>query len=64
MTEYSQRRGFTVILSFLVMITLVFSLLFSQTREIIQTIEFQKKIFRKDGIRIEVGVSGFRAEQK
>jgi hypothetical protein len=64
MTEYSQRRGFTVILSFLVMITLVFSLLFSQTREIIQTIEFQKKIFQKDGIRIEVGVSGFRAEQK
>lgn len=46
------RRGFTLLLGFLVILVIVFSALFSQTNEIVQVLRFQKKIFTQNKVML------------
>lgn len=49
----SSRRGFTVLLGFLVVLIFVFATIMAQTNEMLQLLHLQKQAFSNNKIKIE-----------
>jgi hypothetical protein len=52
----NNKRGFTLFLTFMVMLMVVFSGIFSRTEQIVEIFALQKKILKSENISIEIGV--------
>jgi hypothetical protein len=51
---HDNRSGFTLFLTFMVMLIVVFSGMFSRTEQIVEIFALQKKILKSENISIEV----------
>lgn len=59
------RRGFTVLLGFLVVLIFVFATIMAQTNEMLQLLHMQKQAMNGSGISIQAGLEpGFNAEKE
>ena len=64
MRMFNRRRGFTLLLGYVVVLLVVFAALFAQTHELSQLLAMQKKALAFSGILIETRASSSKNAEK